>query len=70
MEFERSGSLTIAAKELARYKLELVGVKEVSWDKGGGTARAGDYIFFMEKEKKIVNWEQDFSCTTQNRISR
>ena len=43
----RVGSLIAAARELARYKLDLVGVK-VRWDKGG-TARAGDYIFFNEK---------------------
>jgi hypothetical protein len=55
----RSGLLTIAARELARYVLELVGAKEVSWDKWG-TVRAWDYIFTMEKGKKIVNWEQDF----------
>jgi len=30
----RAGSLT-AARELARYKLDLVGVQEVWWDKGG-----------------------------------
>jgi len=46
MEFERSGSLTIAAKELARYKLELVGVKEVSWDKGGHCKSRGLYSFY------------------------
>ena len=38
----RAGSLTAAARELARYKLDLVGVQEVSWDKGG-TVIAGDY---------------------------
>ena len=27
--------LMAAATELARYKLELVGVQEVRWDKGG-----------------------------------
>ena len=42
----RAGSLTAAARELARYKLDLVSVQEVSRDKGG-TVRAGDYIFFM-----------------------
>jgi hypothetical protein len=47
--------LITAAKELARYKLDLVGVQEVSLDKVG-TVRAGDYIFSMEKEKKIINW--------------
>jgi hypothetical protein len=41
----RTGSLTAAARELARYKLDLVGVQEVRWDKEG-TVRAEDYIFF------------------------
>ena len=54
-----AGSLTAAARELARYKLDLDGVQEVRWDKGG-TIRAGDYNFSMEEETKIVNWEQDF----------
>jgi len=31
----RSGSLTMAASELARYKLDLVGVQEVRWDRWG-----------------------------------
>jgi len=44
----RSGSLTIAARELARYKLDLVGVQEVRWDKWG-TVRAGDYNFLFGK---------------------
>ena len=30
----RSGSLTTVAKELARFKLDLVGVQEVRWYKG------------------------------------
>jgi len=37
----RPGSFTAAARELARYKLYLVGVQEVRWDKEG-TVRAGD----------------------------
>jgi exonuclease III len=37
----RAGSL-IAIRELARYKLDLVSVQEVRWDKGG-TVRVGDY---------------------------
>ena len=41
----RVGSLTAAARELARYKLDLVGVQEVRWD-NGGTVRAGNYNFF------------------------
>jgi len=41
----RAGSLTAAARELEVYKLDLVGVQEVRWDKEG-TVRAGDYNFF------------------------
>jgi hypothetical protein len=37
--------------ELARYKLDLVGVREFRWDKRG-TIRAGGYNFDMEKEMK------------------
>ena len=59
-----AGSLTAAARELARYKLDLVDVQEVRWDKGG-TVRAGDYIFSMEKEMKIISWEQDFLYTKE-----
>jgi len=33
---------------LARYKLDLVGVQEVRWDREG-TVRAGDYDFFYGK---------------------
>ena len=44
----RSGSLKAAARELARYKLDVVGVQEVRWDKGG-TEREGDYDFFYGK---------------------
>jgi len=43
-------SLTAAARELARYKLGLVGVQEVRWDKGD-IVRAGDYNFFLRKRK-------------------
>ena len=28
--------VTTVARELVRYKLDLVGVQEVRWDKGGG----------------------------------
>jgi len=31
----------------------------VRWEKGG-TVRAEDYYFSMEKEMKIINWEQEF----------
>ena len=34
-----AGSTTAEARELAKYKLDLVGVQEVRWDEGG-TVRA------------------------------
>jgi len=40
----RAGSLIAAVRELARYKLDLVGVQGVRWDRRG-TVRAGDYNF-------------------------
>ena len=51
MSLYTSGSLTTVARELARYKLDLVGVQEVRWDRRG-TVRAGYYISFFGKEKK------------------
>jgi exonuclease III len=47
----RSGSLTTASKELATYKLDLVGVQEVRWDKRD-TLRSEDYICFYGRENK------------------
>jgi hypothetical protein len=44
----RSGSITTVFRELARNKLDLVGVQEVGRDKGG-TARAGNYAFLYGK---------------------
>ena len=66
-----AGSVTAAAaaaRELARYKLDLAGVEEARWDKGE-TVRAGDYIFFSIEKETEINWEQAlFSCTPQNII--
>jgi hypothetical protein len=36
----RAGSLLTVSRELARYKLDLVGVQKVRWE-GGGTEPAG-----------------------------
>jgi exonuclease III len=44
----RAGSPTATARELARYKLDLVGVQEARWD-NGDTIRAADYNFFPWK---------------------
>jgi hypothetical protein len=62
-----SVSLTTAARELARYKLDFMGVQEVRWDQGGAV-RSGDFFFFVEKEKKIFNWGEDL-CAPQNSVS-
>jgi len=43
-----SGSLTAAARELAKYKLDSVGVPEVRWDKRD-SARNEGYNFFYGK---------------------
>jgi hypothetical protein len=45
------GSLVTVARELARYKLDLVGVQKVRWDKGG-TVRAGEYNFLYGKRNE------------------
>jgi hypothetical protein len=54
-----------AARELARYKLDLVGMQEVRWDKEG-TVKAGNYSFSMGKEMKIISWEQGFVDITDS----
>jgi exonuclease III len=40
----RIGSLNTVARELGKNKLDLVGIQEVRWEKGG-TERAEDYTF-------------------------
>jgi len=44
------GSLKAAARELGRYKLDVVGVQEVRRDKGG-TIREGVYDFVVRERK-------------------
>jgi hypothetical protein len=51
-------------RKLARYKLDLMGVQEVRWDKRG-TARLGVILFSTEKGIKIINLEQDFLYTRE-----
>jgi hypothetical protein len=40
-----AGSLKTVARELRKYRLDLVGVQEVRWEKWG-SERAEDYTFF------------------------
>jgi hypothetical protein len=55
----RADSFKPAARELARYKLDLVGVLEVWWVKGGKVT-AGDYNFFYWKRNENHQLGTDF----------
>jgi len=44
-----SGSLTAVARELARYKLNLLGVQEAKWGKKGGHCKSTELHFFYGK---------------------
>jgi hypothetical protein len=41
----RTGAIKTVARELGKYKLNLVGVQEVRWEKGG-TEQAENYTLF------------------------
>jgi exonuclease III len=44
----RAGSFKTVARKLGKYKLDLMGVQEVRWEKGV-TGRAEDYMFVYGK---------------------
>jgi len=48
----RVGSLKAGARELVRYKLDVVGLQDFRWDKGG-TERREVYDFFYGKGNEI-----------------
>jgi len=58
----RAESLKAAARELGRYRLDVVGVQEVRWDKGG-TVRDGDFDFFYGKRYDNHQLGTGFFCT-------
>jgi hypothetical protein len=62
-----AGSLRAATSLLARYKVDVVVVQEVRWDKGG-PIQAGDYNSFYGKLNEFHQLEQDF-CTLKDIIS-
>jgi hypothetical protein len=64
----RSGSLMTIEKEISKYKLHLVGLQEVRWDRSG-TKPAGKYIFSMESGKGIINYIQVFFFVHKRIIS-
>ena len=64
MSLYRTGSLATAARELPRYKLNLVGVQEVRWDTRCAV-KAGGYNFFYEKGNENRQLGKGFLYTTE-----
>jgi len=62
----RTGSLTTAASELARYKLGIVDVQEVRWGKESTVKAGGFYFFFLWKRKQKSSVENRSFCTPLN----
>jgi hypothetical protein len=50
----RAGSVITVAREISKYKSDLVGVQEVRWDRGGTDPR-GITHFSMEMGMGIMN---------------
>jgi exonuclease III len=50
----RSGSLKTVAREFGKYKLDLLGVQEVRWDKGG-TEQQRIIHSSVERGMKIIS---------------
>jgi hypothetical protein len=61
----RAGSLMTVSRELARYKLDLVGVQEVRWE-GGGTEPAGEYTFLFGKGNENQELGTGFWCIRES----
>ena len=48
--------MTVVARELAKYRLHLVGVQEVRLD-GNGISPIGDYMLYYELSKKLNTYK-------------
>jgi hypothetical protein len=54
-------------RDLGKYKIDLVGVQEARWEKGG-TEQEEDYTLFYGEGNENHSQEEDF-CTQENHIS-
>jgi hypothetical protein len=61
----RAGTLMTVSRELARYKLDLVGVQEVRWE-GSGTEPAGEFTFFYGKGNENHELGTGFLCIRES----
>jgi hypothetical protein len=57
----RMGSLMPVLRELSKYKLDLVGVKNVRWE-GSGTEPAGEYTFSFGEGNENLELDTIFFC--------
>jgi hypothetical protein len=64
----RARSLMTDSKEMSKYKLELIGIKEVRWDTGG-RGPAGDYTVFYRRGNENHQLGTGVLCTQENHIS-
>jgi hypothetical protein len=63
-----AGSLVLVSKELSKYELDLVGVKEVRWE-CCGTEPTGEYTFFYGKGNENHELGTVFLCEKDNHIN-
>jgi hypothetical protein len=62
------GLLMAVMKGISTYKLDLVGIQEVRWDRGG-TEPADEYTLFCGKENENLELSTFFFCILENYIS-